>query len=286
MNSQLPDLTISNEQMRSLVLEYLSSNEVGQMNDLRRTIANLAVDRGFHDAPKADPIGRRYGGQAPETYVLSSHDYAKACDIIWDLIIEGIVRPGPLSSDQGLPFFHVTDFGREKVKGGPVLPYDPDGYLKRLAATIPDIDGVILTYLEESLRTFRIGCLLSSTTTLGCASEKALILLFDAYGDALTGPMQDKYRKEIEGRPIKRKFDEFHKRLESHLIVRLPGDLKEHLDIALIALSAVFREMRNDAGHPTGRAVLREQAYANLVVFPVYLKKVYDLIAWLKGNPL
>jgi len=60
---------------------------------------------------------------------------------------------------------------------------------------------VILTYLEESLRTFRIGCLLSSTTTIGCASEKALILLFDAYGDALTGSMQDKYRKEIEGRP-------------------------------------------------------------------------------------
>ena len=98
--------------------------------------------------------------------------------------------------------------------------------------------------------------------------------------------MQDKYRKEVEGRPIKRKFDEFHKRLESHLMAKLPGDLKEHLDIALIALSALFREMRNDAGHPTGKAILREQAYANLVVFPVYLKKVYDLIGWLKGNSL
>ena len=98
--------------------------------------------------------------------------------------------------------------------------------------------------------------------------------------------MQDKYRKDIEGRPIKRKFDEFHKRLESHLMAKLPGNLKEHLDIALIALSAVFREMRNDAGHPTGRAVVREQAYANLVVFPVYVKKVYDLIGWLKCNQL
>lgn len=29
MNSQLPDLAISNEQMRSLVLDYLSSSEVG-----------------------------------------------------------------------------------------------------------------------------------------------------------------------------------------------------------------------------------------------------------------
>ena len=48
MNSQLPDLAISNEQMRSLILDYLSSNEVGQLNDLHRTIANLAVERGFH----------------------------------------------------------------------------------------------------------------------------------------------------------------------------------------------------------------------------------------------
>ena len=246
----------------------------------------LRLKKGSSNAPKADPIGSRCGGQAPATYILSERDFGRCCDIIWDLIIEGIIRPGPLNSDQGLPHFHLTEYGREKIKGGPALPYDPDGYLKRLAVAIPDLDEVILTYLEESLHTFRIGCLLSSTTTLGCASEKALILLFDAYGDALSSPMQEKYRKEIEGRPIKRKFDEFHKRLESHLMARLPGDIKEHLDIALIALSAVFREMRNDAGHPTGKAVSRESAYANLVVFPVYLKKVYELIGWLKSNQL
>ena len=57
-------------------------------------------------------------------------DFRRACDIIWDFIIEGIVRPGPLDgSDQGLPHFHVTEYGREKIKGGPALPYDPDGYL-------------------------------------------------------------------------------------------------------------------------------------------------------------
>jgi hypothetical protein len=61
---------------------------------------------------------------------------------------------------------------------------------------------------------------------------------------------------------------------------------KEHLDIALIALSAMFREMRNDAGHPTGKSLCREAAYANLVVFPVYLKKVYELIKWLRCNRL
>jgi len=286
MDPQLPDLAITSEQMRSVVLDYLSKNEDGQLNDLHTEIANLAVERGFHDAPKADPSGARYGGHAPSGYRLSLRDFARAHDIIWDLIIEGIVRPGPLNSDQGLPFFHVTEYGREKIKGGPALPYDPDGYLKRLTSDIPDLDEVILIYLDESLRTFRIGCLLSSTTTLGCASEKALLLLFEAYAGALPEPMQAKFRKEIKGQPIKRKYDEFHKRLESYLMVKLPGDLKEHLDIALIALSAMFREMRNDAGHPTGKFLCREAAYANLVVFPVYLKKAYELIKWLRCNCL
>jgi hypothetical protein len=84
MNSQRPDLAISNEPMRSLVLDYLSSNDTGQLNDLRRSIANLAVARAFHDAPKADPLGWRYGGQVPETYILSARDFGRACDIIWD----------------------------------------------------------------------------------------------------------------------------------------------------------------------------------------------------------
>ena len=254
---ELPDLAITSEQMRSVVLDYLSKNEAGQLNDLRTEIAKLAVERGFHDALEADSIGAHYEGHAPSGYRLSSRDFTRAHDIIWDLIIEGIVRPGSLNSDLGLPFFHVTEYGREKIKGGPALPYDPDGYLKRLTSDIPDLDEVILIYLDESLRTFRIGCLLSSTMTLGCASEKALLLLFEAYAEALSGPPQEKFRKEIKGQPIKRKYDEFHKRLESHLMVKLPGDLKEHLDIALTTLSAMFREMRNDAGHPTGKGLRR-----------------------------
>ena len=43
MTSQLPDLAASSERMRSLVLDYPSSNQVGQMNDLRGAIADLAV---------------------------------------------------------------------------------------------------------------------------------------------------------------------------------------------------------------------------------------------------
>jgi hypothetical protein len=45
-----------------------------------------------------------------------------------------------------------------------------------------------------------------------------------------------------------------------------------------------LRTNRNDAGHPTGKSIGREEAYASLTVFPTYLKKVYELVGWLKSN--
>jgi hypothetical protein len=46
----------------------------------------------------------------------------------------------------------------------------------------------------------------------------------------------------------------------------------------------LLRSFRNEAGHPTGTRVDREQAYANLQVFPHYLATVYGLIRWLDAN--
>jgi hypothetical protein len=126
--------------------------------------------------------------------------------------------------------------------------------------------------------------LLSSTITLGTASEKALLLLIGAYGNALPSPRGEQFRKKTEGLLIKRQFDEFNKMLDSHLKGLLPGDMKDSLDVALNAVFAMLRINRNEAGHPTGKTVRREEAYASLTVFPTYLKRVYDLINWLKGN--
>lgn len=86
----------------------------------------------------------------------------------------------------------MTDFGKERIKDART-PYDPDGYLNALRSDVPDVDDVIITYLTESLHTFRIGSLLSSTITLGCASEKALLLRIGAYGDALPKGRQEKF---------------------------------------------------------------------------------------------
>ena len=216
---------------------------------------------------------------------LSDKDYSRVQSIFWDLFVEGVVRPGlndGLSND--LPFFHVTEWGVEKLRGGRDTPYDPDGYFKRLAAAVPGLDPVVVAYLRESLHTFRIDCLLSSAITLGCASEKALLLLVGAYAAALADGRREAFLRKTEGQAIRRQYDEFGKVLEGHLRPMLPGEVKENLDSALTTMFNLFRTHRNEAGHPTGKVVSREEQFAHILAFPFYVRKVYELIAWIKAK--
>jgi hypothetical protein len=72
--------------------------------------------------------------------------------------------------------------------------------------------------------------------------------------------------------------------LDSHLRPLLPNDVKEHLDSALTTIFNLFRVHRNEAGHPAGKVPEREVVYAHIIAFPFYVRKVYELIGWLKKN--
>lgn len=287
MADQLP---ISYEQIRSLVLEALRS--ANQVTGLYGSVAGLAAKRGLTETP-ITPNQNSFGPRSALTGFMDGEvnlqpkDKARVQSILWDFIIEGIVRPG---LNDGLndkwPFYHITEYGQHILNGSPPSAYDPDGYLSRLKSDIPKIDPIIVTYLTESLRTFRIGCLLSSTVTLGCASEKALLVLIEAVANALPATMGDSFRKKTESRMIKPQFEEFQRMLTGHLRGKMPKDLQDGLDVELNAIFDIIRNSRNEAGHPSGKVVERERAYANLHVFPTYLKKVYALVQWLETASL
>jgi hypothetical protein len=277
------DLPCIYEELRSIVLESIGS--ANQIAGLYPKVAQIGANR--FPAP-VQPTGQ-YGTSVIVTYGgdssgLSYKDKGRVLSIFWDLIIEGIIRPGLADGvNDKYPFYHVTERGQQMIAEGSASPYDPDGYLKRLMADVPNLDPVVLTYLTEALSTFRIGCLLSSTISLGCASEKLLLLLIDAYASALPSDRQTKFRKEVDGRMIKRQFDDFCKHLESAIKPKLLADLKDDLDVHVLGVFTLIRNMRNDAGHPTGKVIDRQQANANLILFPVYARHVYRLIVWL-GN--
>lgn len=274
---------VSYEQIRSLVIESLGSSGGGQVTSLYTNIARLVVQKGIAPNPYANS-GTTY---INPQYELPQKYQSWIEDIIWDLIIEGVIRPGRGDGqNNGLPWYHISEYGKTVLGNNPSQLYDPDGYLGRVKA-IPNIDDVILAYLEESLKAFRIHCLLSSVITLGCASEKAILLLIDACQNSLASPTDKAdFIKKTDTISIKRKHDEFQNILKIKILTVLPYDIKENLDNYLTGLFSIIRAYRNDAGHPSGKVIQREHLYSYLVVFPAYLEKVYALLDWLSKNPI
>jgi len=271
--SQPPKLAISYGELRSLVIEYLAESRDDptlQFNSLRDGVGRIAAKRELLD---------------PNQPELSPADVCLGCDIVWDLIIEGVIRPGDSRNSPPSPHhFHVTERGRELLAHGSLSPYDPDGYLKRLDSDVPDLDPIIRTYLVESLQTFRIGSFLSSTITLGCASECAILNLVEAYVAALPKTHGDSLKKKTQGKMIKTQFDEFAKSAKDHLKSPVPLDLRERLEPGINSIFGMYRVNRNEAGHPTGKQLSRDEANANLILFNHYIKNVYALMRWLKDN--
>jgi hypothetical protein len=169
-----------------------------------------------------------------------------------------------------------------------VTPYDPEGYLNAISRAVPTVDQIIIKYITESAETLRRNCLLSSTIALGCASEKAFLLLLDAYGDALQPTDQAKFSDERNRSwQIKPQHAVFMRWYDAKLksMLRSKGrDWITELEDALQFLFSYFRKIRNEAGHPSGVTLSREAVQSHLVIFPAYLRRIYDLIEWIDDN--
>src|SRR5438105_419306 len=126
----LPDLPVTSEQLRSFVLpviiemQSIDSRQLGL--DLYGRIASHACKARVFGDETPDPNARRL--------FLSRRDTARVEDMFWDLIIEGIIRPGPGGERGGaaLPFFHLTEWGEQVATASAATPYDPDKYLTAL----------------------------------------------------------------------------------------------------------------------------------------------------------
>ncbi|MFA5423394.1 MAG: hypothetical protein WC374_06005 [Phycisphaerae bacterium] len=213
-----------------------------------------------------------------------AEDWRAVQQIIHEFYIAGIIIPGPTISPGTMsntgfllfPSYQVTKFGEKVLGNTEYQPYDPTGYLEKIRTEIPTLDIVIIQYLEECLSCFRHNLLLSAAVTLGCASEKAILLLIDSFGSTLT---QDRavFERETNTFVISRKYQALWSRLE-HIANTLPDGLGNQLGNIIDRTFDIIRTTRNDAGHPSGNLVEKETVHANLLLFPIFCKRIYKLI--------
>jgi hypothetical protein len=122
---------------------------------------------------------------------------------------------------------------------------------------------------------------------LGGASEQAVLLMIESYGNSITDANAKRaFQANIQkAQSIFRKYELFEAKFAG-IKQRLPRALADNVDSLLRGVFDLIRSSRNDAGHPAiGASVGRDAVYSYLRRFPPYCKRIYDLIAWLTANP-
>lgn len=197
---------------------------------------------------------------------------------IWSLIGQGLAYIDHSQPSPDNWRVELSESGRRAADDEQVNPDDAGAYIDRLRQRVPDASPTVLMYADESVRSYMNRCYLASAVMLGVASEAAFLEMATAFGSWLPVGQHQKYVQLI-GNPHANfisKFGEFRKRLEPFR-TDLPSDLADGLTLTLDAVLDLLRIYRNDAGHPTGKSLDREQAFINLQMFSRYLEKLYAL---------
>ena len=263
-------MAIEYHQLRQIVLDHI------------RTYSKP----GTSSEPEVDSTCRDAEKRAQKLdLAFDDDDYFRVLDILHEFYLERIIAPGLrkrniMNKKMAWPNYRVTEYGREVLDQKDYVPHDPDGYLNQLKDEIPDIDLIIIRYLDEALGCFRAGHILAAAVMTGCAAEKAMLLLIEAFGQALEDPEEKKkYERNMQKHwMISRKYDNFWKFIQSKR-KNLPDELTKDIDVILNSVFDLIRSTRNEAGHPTGTPVDRNVVRGNFeVLFPNYCRRVYALL--------
>lgn len=138
----------SRQTLRTVVLKVLKDSPDLQFASMPRYVAEKGV-----------AIGLLSQGSRPhvDEGILTYRDKQIINEIIWELLVQGILIPGPAGGGQDFPFFHLSEYGVQCIEQEATLPHDYDNYLSNIKSIVRNPDGVFEMYLEESVQAFLKG---------------------------------------------------------------------------------------------------------------------------------
>ncbi|MCK4512866.1 hypothetical protein KAW64_14070 [bacterium] len=273
------------EQMRAVVMEYLKDNLRGQFTDILRGFLGLARSTDLY-TPSTGMTARYAGIDFDVPGVPAEHITENVRQIMWGLLLEGIVVFGKDWANGDFPWYRVTEYGESVLSQQGAQPHDPDGFLAEFDARNPNADGVIRSYLVEAVETFNRGCFKASAVMLGCASEQAILVLNAAFEGAIEDSAEQKKYKKASNWQIYTKFKVLQAGLENMADKKmLPREEMEAVRGDVPGVFQLIRGFRNQAGHPSQLSdVPRDTMFLNLRVFIEYVRRVYVLVDYFATN--
>jgi hypothetical protein len=266
------------EEIRGVVIDIIAGRERTTYGPSQYGSLLSGVAEVFHRREGSKPLGPSILHHEPQ---LSGNDAELAREVFWDLFRQGIITLGCDNANPQYPFFRVSSFGKKVLDNqNPYFFHDLETYTKLIRSNVPTINDVTLLYLQEAMQSFKSGCMLAATVMLGVASEHSFLLLVEA---AEQSPKYGSHFASVsKERTILQKFRKFRAAFEKNVQSALPPEIKEDLDIQFNSILSVIRTFRNEAGHPSGKIIEREQTYVLLQLFVPYCKKLYQLMEFLR----
>lgn len=189
-------------------------------------------------------------------------------EVMWQLIIQGVITPGKDASNPALPWFKITRYGRQVLEAERFVAHDPTGYLGELRASFNTIaPDVAVAYVEEALRCFTSGCHVAAVLLLGVAAEAVFLKLCEKIASEEFNALPDHVKPRH--RWLLGKYNALPRNVQR-------GELPESLDTSLPSLFDLIRRQRNELGHPQDAppSMDREQAYMFFRLFPTYVADI------------
>ena len=160
-----------------------------------------------------------------------------------------------------------------------MLPAEIEKFPQTLRDRVPDCDDVILWFFQEGLRCYKAGSTAGAAFMLGAASEKAVLLLIEAYGNSMVDEKnKEKYFSRVNNRAISKKYEEFQSSYNGCKSKPVDQLLAQDLSQLLEGAFNFYRHTRNAVGHPQIIPDLdKGVVLANFGQFIVYVERIYNL---------
>ena len=216
-----------------------------------------------------------------ENHRLSHSDHAKLLEAITLLERRGlVVRNIPHRNRGGYKdqfTVYLTSIGiKSNIDGEVILLVDkPEEIVAALEQKVGDLDEVVRQYYLESLRAYQEELYISSVICLGAASERAIHWLAESI---------ESYYKQYQGKfKAKRNMPDLIKYLSDSVIPNIFGadkNFADELKKRLNGLGNLYRENRNEAGHPQtiDQSWLAEDQEYLLIQFRRYITTICEAI--------
>lgn len=204
--------------------------------------------------------------------------YHQIMEAVWSLIAQGLAYIDYSQSAAENWELHLTESGRAAAADEEGNPDDPAGYMRRLLSSVPGISDVVKGYAQEALLAYNARLYRASAVMLGVASEAAVLDVAASLANTMKESEARQYLETVNAKKQNyiAKFEVFQQKLRSKKDL-LPEEVANGFDLMMNAVGDLLRVYRNDAGHPTGLLVSRDDCFIHLRMFLLYAKKLYLL---------